>query len=135
LSSGAPDRFNRLPGDPPSPWEERYGFSRLVRADRVVLLGGTTSVGPSGVVLGETPYEQTVEILRRVEHELARVGATPSHVLRTRVYVTDISRCDEVGRAHGDFFAGAPPVMTMVEVSALIDPRMLVEIEAEALLD
>jgi enamine deaminase RidA (YjgF/YER057c/UK114 family) len=56
-------------------------------------------------------------------------------VLRTRVYVTDISRCDEVGRAHGDFFAGAPPVMTMVEVSALIDPRMLVEIEAEALLD
>jgi enamine deaminase RidA (YjgF/YER057c/UK114 family) len=135
LSSGAPDRLNRLPGDPPSPWEEPYGFSRLVRADRLVLLGGTTSLDPSGVVLGETPYEQTVEILRRIEHELARVGATPSHVLRTRVYVTDISRCDEVGRAHGDFFAGGPPVMTMVEVSALIDPRMLVEIEAEALLD
>jgi enamine deaminase RidA (YjgF/YER057c/UK114 family) len=135
LSSESPDRLTRLHGDPPSPWEETYAFSRLVKADRVVLLGGTTSVDPSGVVLGSTPYEQTVEILRKLEHELARVGAAPRHILRTRVYVTDISRCDEVGRAHGDFFAGAPPVMTMVEVSALIDPRMLVEIEAEALLD
>jgi enamine deaminase RidA (YjgF/YER057c/UK114 family) len=131
LSSGP----ERLGGDPPSPWEEPYSFSRLVKAGPVVLVAGTTSAGPDGAVLGETPYEQTVEILRRIEHELSRVGAAPRHVVRTRAYVTDISRCDEVGRAHGEFFAGSPPVMTMVEVSALIDPRLLVEIEAEALLD
>jgi enamine deaminase RidA (YjgF/YER057c/UK114 family) len=135
LSPESRDRLTRLRGDPASPWEETYGFSRVVKADRVVLLGGTSSVDPTGVVLGTTPYEQTLEILRKIEHELARVGAAPHHIVRTRVYVTDISRCEEVGRAHADFFADAPPVMTMIEVSALIDPRMLVEIEAEALLD
>lgn len=134
MSSDSPHRVERLRGDPPSAWEEAYGFSRLVRADTVVLLAGTTSADPSGVVLGATPYEQTVEILRKIEHELSRVGASLEQVVRTRVYVTDISRCDEVGRAHAERFAGSPPVMSMVEVSALIDPRMLVEIEAEALL-
>jgi enamine deaminase RidA (YjgF/YER057c/UK114 family) len=135
LSPEPPDRLTRLRGDPASPWEETYGFCRVVKADRVVLLGGTTSVDPTGMVLGATPYEQTLEILRKIEHELTRVGAAPRHIVRTRVYVTDISRCEEVGRAHADFFADAPPVTTMVEVSGLIDPRMLVEIEAEALLD
>lgn len=134
MSSDSPHRVERLRGDPPSAWEEAYGFSRLVRADTVVLLAGTTSADPSGVVLGATPYEQTVEILQKIEHELSRVGASLEQVVRTRVYVTDISRCDEVGRAHAERFAGSPPVMSMVEVSALIDPRMLVEIEAEALL-
>jgi enamine deaminase RidA (YjgF/YER057c/UK114 family) len=97
-----------------------------------VLVGGTTSVDVDGVVRGETPYEQTVEILRKLEHELARAGASLADVIQTRVYVTDISRCDEVGRAHGDVFATIRPLMTMVEVSGLIDPRMLVEIEAVA---
>jgi enamine deaminase RidA (YjgF/YER057c/UK114 family) len=124
----------RLGGDPPSPWEEPYGFSRVVRvsAGELVLVGGTTSVDVDGVVVGERPYEQTVEILRKIEHELERVGASLADVVQTRAYVVDISRADEVGRAHGEAFAGARPAMTMVEVSALIDPRMLVEIEALA---
>ncbi len=122
----------RLAGDPPSPWEERFGFSRLLKAGQFVLVGGTTSVDAEGVVRGQTPYEQTIEILRKVEHELGRVGVVLTDVIQTRVYVTDISRSDEVGRAHGDVFASIRPLMTMVEVSALIDPRMLVEIETVA---
>ena len=122
----------RLPGDPPSPYEVQFGFSRIVRAGSFVLVGGTTSVGPGGAVLGETPYEQTMEILAKLEHELARVGLGVADVVSTRVYVTDISRAEEVGRAHGDVFGGHRPLMTMVEVSGLIDPRMLVEIEAVA---
>jgi enamine deaminase RidA (YjgF/YER057c/UK114 family) len=124
----------RLGGDPPSPYEGRYGFSRVLRVGPFVLVGGTTSVDPSGVVLGETPYDQTVEVLRKLEHELGRFGATAGDVVQSRVYVTDISRADEVGRAHGEVFGALRPLMTMVEVSALIDPRMLVEIEAVAYL-
>jgi len=128
----APGGIERLGGDPPSPSEERFDFSRVVRAGRLVLVGGTTSVDVDGAVAGLTPYEQTVEILRRIQHELGRVGACLGDVVGTRVYVTDISRGDEVGRAHSEAFSGTRPVMTMVEVSALIDPRMLVEIEATA---
>lgn len=122
----------RLAGDPPSPWEGEYSFSRVVVAGGWVLVGGTTSVDPSGVVIGETPYEQTVEILGKVRRELERGGAGMSDVVSTRVYVTDISRADEVGRAHADAFGQVRPLMTMVEVGALIDPRMWVEIEAAA---
>jgi enamine deaminase RidA (YjgF/YER057c/UK114 family) len=124
----------RLPGDPPSPYEGRYGFSRVVRAGPFVLVGGTTSVRPDGSIVGETPYEQTAEILRKLVHELGRAGATPAEVIQTMCYVTDISRADEVGRAHSEVFGAIRPLMTMVEVSALIDPRMLVEIEATAYL-
>jgi enamine deaminase RidA (YjgF/YER057c/UK114 family) len=123
----------RLPGDPPSPYEGAYGFSRIISASGFVLVGGTTSVNEDGVVIGDTPYEQTAEIIRKLEHELARAGARLVDVIQTRVYVTDISRADEVGRAFGDAFADVRPLMSMVEVSALIDPRMLVEIEAVAL--
>jgi enamine deaminase RidA (YjgF/YER057c/UK114 family) len=122
----------RLGGDPPSPWEEPFGFSRIVRVGDFVLVGGTTAVDPSGAVIGETPYEQTVEILRKLEHELGRVGAALSDVVQIRAYVTDISRSEDVGRAHGAAFAEVRPLMTMVEVSGLIDPRMLVELEAVA---
>jgi enamine deaminase RidA (YjgF/YER057c/UK114 family) len=106
----------------------------VVVAGPFVLVGGTTSVSADGVVLGETPYDQAVEILRKIEHELARGGAGLADVVQTRVYVTDISRCDEVGRAHGETFGAVRPLMTMVEVPALIAPRMLVEIEAVAFL-
>jgi enamine deaminase RidA (YjgF/YER057c/UK114 family) len=126
------DRVARLGGDPPSPWEQAYAFSRVVVAGGWVVVGGTTSVDPSGAVLGETPYEQTVEILRKVAHELGQGGARLGDVVSTRVYVTDISRAEEVGRAHADAFGEARPLMTMVQVSALIDPRMFVEIEAAA---
>jgi enamine deaminase RidA (YjgF/YER057c/UK114 family) len=132
LSPGAEVR--RFGGDPPSPYEGRYGFGRIVVLGDLVLVGGTTSVTPDGGVLGETPREQTLEILRKIEHELGRVGAAISDVVLTRVYVTDISRSEEVGYAHGDVFGEIRPLMTMVEVSGLVDPRMLVEIEAVAAL-
>jgi enamine deaminase RidA (YjgF/YER057c/UK114 family) len=124
--------FLRFGGDPPSPWEEPYGFSRVVQAGGVVFIGGTTSADIDGVVVGDTPYEQSVEIFSKIVHELARVNASLEQVVQTRVYVTDISRADEVGRAHGETFGAVRPAMTMVEVSALIDPRMLVEIEVLA---
>jgi enamine deaminase RidA (YjgF/YER057c/UK114 family) len=123
---------DRFPGDPPSPYEGQFGFSRVVRAGGFVLIGGMTSVGPEGSVIGETPYEQAVVILDKILHELDRAGVGAADVIQTRVYVTDISRADEVGRAHGDVFAEHRPLMTMVEVSGLIDPRMLVEIETVA---
>jgi enamine deaminase RidA (YjgF/YER057c/UK114 family) len=121
-----------LPGDPPSPYEQQYGFSRIAQVGNLVLIGGMTSVGPGGSVLGETPYEQTIEILGKLRHELARVDLGPEHVVATRIYVTDISRSDEVGRAHGGFFGTHRPLMTMIQIAALIDPRMLVEIELTA---
>ena len=124
--------ISRLGGDPPSPFEGMYGFSRVAQVGQFVLVGGTTSVDPSGFVVGVTPYEQTVEIIRKLLHELGRTGLTPDDVVQSRVYVTDISRSDEVGRAHGESFGEIRPLMTMVEVSALIDPRMLVEIELVA---
>jgi enamine deaminase RidA (YjgF/YER057c/UK114 family) len=98
------------------------------------MVGGTTSVDQSGFVIGMTPYEQSVEILRKVIAELDRFGAVAADVVSTHAYVTDISRCDEVGRAFGDVFADVRPLFTMVEVAGLIDPRMLVEIEATAYL-
>ncbi len=125
-------RIERLGGDPPSPFEAPIGFSRVVVAGPWVLLGGTTSVDPSGFVFGETPYEQAAEILRKLLHELGRTGLCAEDVVQTRIYVTDISRSDEVGRAHGEVFGDVRPVTTMVEVSCLIDPRMLVEIELMA---
>jgi enamine deaminase RidA (YjgF/YER057c/UK114 family) len=122
----------RLGGDPPSPFEGRYGFSRVLRVGPFVLVGGTTSMDLDGVVLGGGPYEQTIEILRKIEHELGRVGASLADVVSTRFYVTDISRSDDAGRAHGEVFGEHRPLMTMVEVSALIDPRMMVEVETIA---
>ena len=123
----------RLAGDPPSPWEEAHGFCRLVRAGGLIVTAGTTSVDAAGVVLGQTPYEQAAEILRKLERELHRVGASLADVIQTRVYVTDVSRAAEVGRAHREAFGEHPPAMTLVEVAGLVDPRMLVEIEALAL--
>ena len=122
----------RLAGDPPSLYEERYGYSRVVAAGPFVMVGGTTSVAESGAVIGATPYEQAREILARIRHELSRAGATVDDVIQCRAYVTDISRSEEVARAFGEVFTHGRPIFTMVQVSALIDPRMLVEIEAVA---
>jgi enamine deaminase RidA (YjgF/YER057c/UK114 family) len=95
-------------------------------------VGGTTSIDAAGWVQGETPYEQTVIVLHKIAHELTRAGASLRDVIQTRVCVTDITRSNEVGLAHGEALGEVRPLMTMVEVSALIDPRMLVEIEAVA---
>ncbi len=126
--------IERLTGDPPSPYEQRFGFSRVSHAGPFVRVGGTTSVDEDGVVHGETPYDQTLAILRKIEHELGRAGAKLEDVIETRIYVTDISRYEEVGRAHGELFSSVRPLMTMVGISGLVDPRMLVEIEAVAYL-
>ena len=126
--------IERLTGDPPSPFEGQFGFSRVAVTGQYVRVGGTTSVDQHGAVHGETPYEQTLAILRKIEHELGRGGATLTDVVETRIYVTDISRYEEVGRAHGEFFSEIRPLMTMVGVSGLVDPRMMVEIEAVAYL-
>ena len=135
MSSEQTHQTERLGGDPPSPWEGVYGYSRTVTAGPWVLIGGTTSVDPTGFVIGATPYEQAAEIFRKLLHELSRVGLSAVDVVQTRMYVTDISRCDDVGRAHGEVFSdlnGGGPVASMVEVTGLIDPRMLVEIELVA---
>jgi enamine deaminase RidA (YjgF/YER057c/UK114 family) len=132
LSAARPIR--RLGGDPPSPYEARFAFSRTLSFGDYAIVGGTTSINEDGVVVGDTPYEQAVEILRKIEHELDRAGAGLADVVQMRIYVTDISRGQEVGRAHGERFGAHPPVMTMIEVGALIDPRMLVEMEAVAYL-
>jgi len=132
---GEPPTARRLAGDPPSPWEGLYGYSRVVCSGPWVMIGGTTSVDPSGVVVGATPHEQAREVFRKLLGELARVGLGAADVVQVRMYVTDISRADEVGRVHGEVFSALPaggPVSTMVEVSGLIDPRMLVEIELAA---
>jgi enamine deaminase RidA (YjgF/YER057c/UK114 family) len=126
--------IERLAGDPPSPYEVKYGFSRVVRAGDLVMVGGTTSVDELGFVVGINPFEQTVEILAKVVRELGRAGAGVADVVSAHAYVTDISRADEVGRAFGDVFGEVRPLLTMVEVSGLIDPRMLVEIAATAYL-
>ena len=122
----------RLGGDPPSPWEGPFGFSRVVKVGDFVFVGGTTSVDGEGVVQGVTPYEQARLVIEKIGHELGRAGASLADLIQTRVYVTDISRVDEVGRAHGELLGDVRPLMTGLEVSALIDPRMLVEIEAVA---
>jgi enamine deaminase RidA (YjgF/YER057c/UK114 family) len=124
--------IKRLAGDPPTPWEDEYGYSRIVRAGQLVVIGGTTSLDGNGMVMGRTPYEQAIEIFGKLERELARAGGRLEDVVLTRMYVTDISRSDEVGRAHNEFFGAVRPVTSMVEVSALIDPRMLVEVELMA---
>jgi enamine deaminase RidA (YjgF/YER057c/UK114 family) len=118
-----------------APWEEIAGYSRVVRAGSAVYVAGTTATMADGAIAGPgDPYEQTRQALRNVEAALALAGATLADVVRTRMYVTDISRWEEVARAHREVFSDVRPVTAMVEVSALIDPRMLVEVEVEAYL-
>jgi enamine deaminase RidA (YjgF/YER057c/UK114 family) len=116
-----------------APWEASFGYSRAVRCGDFVLVAGTTAVDEDGVVLmpGDAGGQVHV-VVDLVEQALAQAGARLDQVVQTRMFVTDISRCEEIGRAHGERFGANPPVTTMVEVAGLIDPRMLVEIEAVA---
>jgi enamine deaminase RidA (YjgF/YER057c/UK114 family) len=116
-----------------SKFEDLVGYSRAVRVGRRVYVSGTTAFNDRGELQGiDDAYAQAVQCIRNIEAALRTAGATLEHVVRTRMLVTDISRWEEYGRAHREFFAGIRPCATMVEVRALIDPRMLIEIEAEA---
>jgi enamine deaminase RidA (YjgF/YER057c/UK114 family) len=115
------------------PWEPIAGYSRAVRVGLNVHVAGTTATDAAGNVVGGADfYAQTVQTLRNVEAALLQAGARPTDVVRTRIFVTDMGRWEEVGRAHGEFFGAVRPACTMVEVRRLIDPLMLVEVEADA---
>ncbi|WP_091245782.1 RidA family protein [Klenkia soli] len=114
-----------------SPWEDVVGYSRVVRAGDLVFVSGTTGTR-DGVVVEGGAAEQTRQALENIVAALARVDATVADVVRTRVYVTDIEQWQDVGRVHGEFFGEHRPASAMVEVAKLIDPAMVVEIEADA---
>lgn len=117
-------------------WESKVGYSRAVRVGDRVEVAGTTATDEDGAIVGEgDPYRQTVQTLSNVEAALEEAGATMADVVRTRLFVTDAERWEAVGRAHGEAFAEIRPATTLVEVAALVDPAMLVEVEAVAVVD
>jgi enamine deaminase RidA (YjgF/YER057c/UK114 family) len=117
-------------------WEAIVGYSRAIRIGNQILITGTTATDEHGEIVGvDDAYAQTVQVIRNIEKALRALGAELKHVVRTRMFVTDIARWEEFGRAHGEFFRDVRPCATMVEVRKLIDDRMLIEIEADAVIE
>jgi enamine deaminase RidA (YjgF/YER057c/UK114 family) len=116
-------------------WEPVVGYSRAVRVDGRIWVSGTTSTGSDGSIVGKgDPYAQAKQAIANIERALAAAGAVLAEVVRTRIFVTDITHWQDIGRAHGEAFANIRPATTMVEVARLIDPDLLVEIEADAVI-
>jgi enamine deaminase RidA (YjgF/YER057c/UK114 family) len=118
-----------------SPWEDIVGYSRAIRVGNVVEVAGTTAMDGDELIGKGDIYKQTVFIFKKIEKALAEAGATLNDVVRTRMFVTDISQWEEVGKAHGAFFKTIKPVATMLEVSRLINDDLLIEIEVTAIID